>query len=345
MGEVYCAEDTTLKRRVALKRVAPALRNDPQQVQHMIKEAERASALNHPCVAAIYDVLQDSGEFLLVMEYVDGVALRQHMAEKMPASEALRIVEECAGALEAAHTQGIVHGDVKPDNIMITASGHVKLLDFGVARRIVKHPEQAETTTRIDPTGGTPGYMAPEVLLEKPVDGRSDLFSLGVVLYEALTGVHPFHATTSVGTVDRTLHEDPPSVHEIDATLAKPLAAIVHQLLEKDPADRYPTGGELIADLHAYAAGERVAAPAPHRRRKLVVSRAAAAGAVALFLLVAVAVGFWMLSRGTPAQPEAREQSRGCTRRRQVTAGNAEHGEKLAIGQTAGWSSGRYSCD
>jgi serine/threonine-protein kinase len=294
MGEVYLADDLTLKRKVALKRVAPALRSDTARSNHIIKEAERASALNHPGIASIYDVFLHDGEIFLVMEYVAGVRLRDWSARSRPEQETLAIFERCAEALQAAHDQGIVHGDVKPDNVMITPGGQVKLLDFGVARRIPVTAEAAtETTTGTTGWAGTPGYIAPEVLLDRLVDCRADLFSLGVMLYESLTGVHPFRGDTAAQTADRTLHEDPRPLTEIDAHFSGELAAMVEKLIAKDPDDRYASAGDFIRDIHAYRAGEPVSAPRARRKLPSAMRRwpvIAAAVVVIVFLAAGIAL-------------------------------------------------------
>ena len=193
MGEVYLAEDTKLKRRVALKRVPPKLRSDEQYRQRLLKEAERASALDHEHIAAVYDVLEADGDTFLVMEYVEGITLRERIRKPFSVDECLSVAAQCAEALAAAHEKGVVHHDVKPENIMLTPRGRVKILDFGVAR----HLPGSETSAASESTGagtfrGTPGYMAPEALLAKEPDARTDIFSLGIVLYEALAGRHPF---------------------------------------------------------------------------------------------------------------------------------------------------------
>lgn len=294
MGEVYVAEDTTLKRKVALKRVAPALREDPAHLTRMFKEAQRASALAHPCVASIFDVLHEGGEIFLVMEYVDGISLRERLKHKPPMEEVLRIMEQCAGALRAAHEKNIIHGDVKPENIMITAGCHAKLLDFGVARRIVVDSSQAETTTRLEGWGGTPGYLAPEVLLEQPSDGRADLFSLGVVLYEALAGIQPFRGDSTVSTFDHTLHDEPLALTDVNPSIPDELAKIVKKLMAKRPEQRYADAEALLTDLRplvASASSAMFTAPVPRR------SRAAWLGAAALLLVaLAAGAGWWVRS-------------------------------------------------
>src|SRR6202795_623923 len=168
MGQVYVAEDATLKRRVAIKRMAPQLHSDPRDLKRFLKEAQRASALNHPNIAAIYDVLENEGGVLLVMEYVEGITLRYRFAEAITFEQFLDIAIQCAEGLRAAHDQRILHGDIKPENIMVTAAQRVKILDFGVAK-LFSSPDSdpngateslASITTALS---GTPAYMAPEV--------------------------------------------------------------------------------------------------------------------------------------------------------------------------------------
>src|SRR5713226_7921295 len=195
MGEVYCADDTRLKRPVALKRVAPRLQADEDYRRRFLREAQYASGLTNQNVAGVYDVLETDGEIFLVMEYVEGQTLRQRLAEPLGFPEFLEIAKQCVAALAAAHERGIVHRDIKPENIMLTPAGQVKILDFGVAKQVL-NPDDAATLETFgggsSSFAGTPAYMAPEVLLEKPSDQRVDIFSLGVVFYEALTGRPPF---------------------------------------------------------------------------------------------------------------------------------------------------------
>jgi serine/threonine protein kinase len=171
MGQVFRAQDTTLKRVVAIKRMSPQLQNE-QDRQRFLKEAQRASALNHPNVAAIYDVLEYDGEVLLVMEYVEGTTLRRRIkAQSFSLEEFLPIAIQCAEGLDAAHQQRIIHGDIKPDNIMLAASNRVKILDFGVARRFTTADANEATQSVGSLTqqiSGTLAYMAPEVLQQKP---------------------------------------------------------------------------------------------------------------------------------------------------------------------------------
>ena len=207
MGEVYRAEDTKLKRTVALKRLAPSLRADSLYRHRFLEEAERASRFSDAHVAAVYDVLEEQGEIFLILEYVEGQNLRQRLREPLSLDEFFTIAIQCAEALVSAHRQGIVHCDIKPENIMLTSAGQVKILDFGVAKHLPRS-DQSSTVDRAGTFAGTPAYMSPEVLLEQAPDGRADVFSLGVVFYEVLTGQHPFMAGSFVATTDRIRRRD-----------------------------------------------------------------------------------------------------------------------------------------
>lgn len=254
MGQVYAAQDTLLTRRVAIKRMAPDLQFDESDRARFLKEAQRASILNHPNIAAIYDVLEEKGEILLVMEYIEGITLRRRCEQPISTEQFLDIAEQCAEGLGAAHAQHLVHCDIKPDNIMITAPGRVKILDFGVAKRFGHATPDAATQTFATMKGalsGTPAYMAPEVLTQKLYDGRADLFSLGLVFYEILGGKQPFVADSFVGTLGRVLHTEVPSLADVNANVPPAVSRIVAKLLQKNPEDRYPSAGALLEDLRA----------------------------------------------------------------------------------------------
>ena len=252
MGEVYRAEDTKLKRTVALKRIAPHLRSNPHFRERFLHEAECASRLNEPHIAGIYDVVEEGDEAFLVMEYVEGQTLRQRLLRPLPLPEFLTIASECTSALTAAHDRRVVHGDIKPDNIMLTPSGHVKILDFGVAKVL---PQQDETATLDDTSaqarrrGGTLAYMAPEIILDKEPDGRADIFSLGVVFYEAVAGVHPFRSGNFLETCERIVRENPVPLSERNRRAPPDLGRIVSKMLAKSPDDRYATAADLLVDL------------------------------------------------------------------------------------------------
>jgi serine/threonine protein kinase/tetratricopeptide (TPR) repeat protein len=264
MGEVYLAEDTGLKRRVALKRITPALRVDAMSRQRLWKEAELASRLNNPHIAAIYDVIEDGDEVFVVMEYVEGETLRQRLRRPLRIDEFLSIATQSSAALAAAHQAGLLHRDIKPENLMLTGSGEVKALDFGVARELPGPDGPTARETRESPTfSGTVPYMAPEILGEKESDARADIFSLGVVFYEALAGHNPFRRAGFLETCDAILHEEPPPLLEQNSEVPADLERIIHKMLAKNPAERYATAADLHVDLEAV---QRDMAPAVARR-------------------------------------------------------------------------------
>ncbi len=288
MGEVYRAQDTRLKCAVALKRLAPALLNDALYRRRFMEEAQRAVRLrNDPRVAAVYDVLEVQNEIFLVMEFVEGETLRQRLARPIQLKEFLHIASQCAEALVAANDRGIIHGDIKPENIMLTPAGQVKILDFGVAKQILR----SDDDLTVDPAAmisGTPAYMAPEILLKKEADGRADIFSLGIVFYEALTGRHPFRADSFSATSDRIRGEKPTSAHTFNPDVSPALESILQRMLAKKPADRYPTAHEVLADLDHLQSGltpARLLRLLPMQQRKASVRKGFLLGAAAVALL------------------------------------------------------------
>jgi serine/threonine protein kinase/Tfp pilus assembly protein PilF len=248
MGEVYRAEDPKLKRTVALKRLAPALRADSLYRHRFLEEAERASRFSDSHVASVYDVLEIRDEIFLILEYVEGQNLRQRLRQRLSLDEFFTIAIQCAEALVSAHKQGIVHCDIKPENIMLTTQGQVKILDFGVAKHLPRS-DQSSTVDRAGTFAGTPAYMSPEVLLEQAPDGRADVFSLGVVAYEVLTGQHPFMAGSFVATTDRIRRETPASIRIFNRSVPEDLEALVNKAMAKEPAQRYASAQELLDDL------------------------------------------------------------------------------------------------
>ncbi len=254
MGEVYRAEDTKLKRFVALKRLAPSLRADSLYRRRFLEEAERASRFSDAHVAAVHDVLEEQGEIFLILEYVEGQNLRQLLREPLSLDEFFTIAAQCAEALVSAHGRGIVHCDIKPENIMLTTAGQVKILDFGVAKHLPRS-DQSSTVDRSGTFAGTPAYMSPEVLLEKVPDGRADIFSLGVVFYEVLTGQHPFLAGSFVATTDRIRTETPASMRIFNRSVPPELEALVNKAMAKDAARRYATAQDLSEALRQVRGG------------------------------------------------------------------------------------------
>ena len=252
MGEVYLAQDTVLKRPVAMKRISSVYRNDLCYRQRFIKKAEQASQLSDPRIASVYDLLEDQGELFLVMEFVDGRTLRRRLVEPLSIQEFLHIAQQCAGALATAHERGIIHCDIKPENILLSSSDQVKILDFGVAKYLPKTIDLSDAETATIPSEalyGTPGYMSPELLLEHKADERSDLFSLGVVFYEALGRRHPFRESTWAKTADRIIHVKPTPLRELNAEVFEEIDRIVTTCLEKAPEMRFQTASKLADEL------------------------------------------------------------------------------------------------
>ncbi len=315
MGEVYRAEDTRLKRAVAVKRLAPKLLADERYHRRFLKEAIQASSLNHPNIAGIYDVLEEASEILLVMELVEGVTLRQHLRESISLDAFYLIAIQCAEALAAAHEKGLVHGDIKPENIMLSSLNQVKVLDFGLAKRAPS--KDLSGTTHISDTvgtslSGTPGYMAPEVLLEKPADGRADIFSLGVVFYEILGNGHPFITGSFAGTINNILQTEPKPLRQVNPQVPEPLSRIVMRMLAKDPKQRYTTAQDLLEDLEAarrgsplHIAGEEQTYSPQRWRPRAVLGLGLAAVAVALALLGG---SMWMRRAGSKSRPSTPPQ-------------------------------------
>ncbi len=257
MGQVYLADDPTLKRFVALKRATSGTQSDSRDRKKFLKEAQRASALNHPNVGSMYDVVEHKGELWLVMEYIEGETLRNRLKRgPIPREEFFTIAAQCCEGLQAARERGIIHGDIKPENIMLAPGNRVKILDFGVARRTYTGPDEiTRSMGTMASSGGTPAYMAPEALLQRPDDGRSDIFSIGVVFYEMLGGEQPFQTQSIATTIARIVHVDPPLLKDVP----KPLANVIARSMAKDPDRRYPTAAALLDDLRRVESGGKPA--------------------------------------------------------------------------------------
>lgn len=254
MGEVYYAEDTELQRPVALKRVARKVGRDPEARQRILREARRASTLASEHIASIHDVVEEDGELFLVMEYVEGATLRHSLHQPIDLARFFQIATQCAEGLTVAHEHGIVHCDIKPENIMLTPQGAVKILDFGLAKHVPSSSDGSTTESSVS-LAGTPAYIAPEVLMEHFPDERTDVFSLGVVLYEMLTGRNPFQKGGLVATSDRTLHEEPTAIHALNSSVPQALEAVVMKAMAKPPAQRHANARQLLDELRQVQAG------------------------------------------------------------------------------------------
>ncbi len=255
MGEVYRGHNTRTNMTVAIKRVAPNLRSDPSSRRRIIQEARvTAPFLKHPHIVGISDVLEWDQELLLIMEWIDGPNLRRRMEKEIAPDECVRIVTQCADALHAAHERGIVHRDIKPENIMLTAEGIVRVCDFGLAASAVDLSKDANVAANASTRpgeAGTPGYFAPETLLRGEYGPQTDIFSLGVVFYELLTGLHPFKSDTVAGTYDRILHNEPEPPSRRKPDIAPAIERIILKMLAKNPNRRYRDVAGLLMDLQA----------------------------------------------------------------------------------------------
>ena len=302
MGQVYQAEDTKLKRVVAIKRMAPRLQQDEHDRRRFLREAQQASALNHPNIASIYDVIEEQGEILLIMEYVEGMPLRAELRahKDFSTDEFFKIAAQGLEGLNAAHEKGILHGDIKPENIMLTPEGRVKVLDFGVARRFSLGDANEATLTVATLSGamsGTPAYMAPEVLMQKPYDGRADLFSMGLVYYEMLGGQQPFETDSIAGTLASVLHKDPPPIEQLNPKVSPSVSAVVRTMLAKNPAQRYSTARDVLVDLRRAQQGEDPVfahGAVARKKTKFTFSKKIAAAVVATALIVIVGAAFFL---------------------------------------------------
>ena len=259
MGVVYRATDTRLERPVAIKILPAELTADTDERRRLLREARAASALNHPHIVTIHEVGEDDGTTFIAMELVDGEPLDRVLARgALPLPAALDYAGQVAGALGAAHERGIVHRDIKPGNIAITRDRRAKVLDFGLAKLTQRAPTDATASFATLPgtVVGTLAYMSPEQAEGKPVDARSDVFSLGAVLYEMLSGRRPFAHTSDLGLVAAILRDDPPPLRTVNAGVPAAVERIVHRALAKSPAARYANAAELRADLAAALARE-----------------------------------------------------------------------------------------
>jgi serine/threonine protein kinase/Tfp pilus assembly protein PilF len=259
MGVVFKAQDSRLQRAVALKFLPEQLAQQPQALERFRREARAASALNHPGICTIYDIGEQDGRAFIAMEFIDGETLRSHVHGKaLPVEELLELGIQIAEALDAAHAEGIIHRDIKPANIFVTKRGRAKVLDFGLAKLVPKGVAIADadsggdTSTSTSIAGiisGTPSYMSPEQVRGDALDARTDIFSLGLVLYEMATGRQAFAGGTGGAIIEAVLTRPPVSVRSINPEIPPALEAIIEKALHKDREQRYQHAADLLADL------------------------------------------------------------------------------------------------
>jgi serine/threonine protein kinase len=334
MGVVWKALDTELHRHVALKVLPPELTNNEERRLRFQREAQASAALGHANIAVIHGVGEDGGVQFLAMEYVRGVTLRQHMAGSAgDQREWLRLALQVAEGLAHAHANGVVHRDLKPDNVMVTTEGQVKILDFGLAKLLEPRPglegeggSRADTETALDTISreltragkvyGTVSYMSPEQARGGAIDARSDLFSFGITLYEIVTGKLPFAGDSAMDTLSAILRARPEPVVASKPDTPAELQRILDKCLEKEPRDRYQDTRDLVVDLRRLRretdsqAVQRIETTSGVQVQTGKPRRSALGWAAGALAVVAIAIAAWYLLPGLRQSPGARQDLR-----------------------------------
>src|SRR5579883_801272 len=310
MGAVYKARDLAVDRLVALKVIRPELAKQPAIIERFKQELRVSQRVTHRNVIRIYDLGEAEGMKFITMEFIEGQDLRSLIRErkKLPPEESVAIMEQICLALDAAHAVGVIHRDLKPQNVMLDQTGRVLVMDFGLARTL-----EGDGMTQTGALVGTMEYMSPEQALGKPLDQRSDIFSLGLIFYELLTGETPFRADSALASLIKRTQERAVPVSHHDSSISPPLVRIVSRCLERDTDLRYQTAAELLSDLNKWrgktSSGSVVAAPAGYSRPRFRWRRKYSwwlAGAAAVILLVAIAAS--LATHFSASRPAARQQ-------------------------------------
>jgi Tol biopolymer transport system component/predicted Ser/Thr protein kinase len=324
MGEVYTAEDSSLGRRVALKILPRERTSDPERVARFVREARASSTLNHPSIVSVHDAGSDGDVHFLAMELIDGEPLTEWMRGRRGTAARVEVIAQVAEGLARAHDAGIVHRDLKPDNIMVTPDGRAKIVDFGIAK-LTEHGTSAGVST---PTArvGTTAYMSPEQIEGKVTDRRTDAFAVGIVLYELLTGRHPFAAAQYADTIHNIVHLDPP----LDR-IPPGLRRVVKRCLAKEPERRYDSLRDVALDLR-----EASVETSPSRRRWPLV-----AGSLAL-LIVAAAATWFLLQRKETVLPRGMTMTRLTNSGKVTTAAVSPDGKYVIYAETEGLREALY---
>ncbi len=307
MGEVYRARDHRLGRDVALKILPESLLDNQDRLVRFRREAQSAGALNHPNLLTVHELGLDGGRHYIVSELLEGVTLRERLAGgPLAGRRAIEIGSQIAEGLAAAHERGIVHRDLKPENVFVTRDGRVKILDFGLAKPITPVVERSGDSATVKKSLtdegtvlGTVGYMSPEQVRGDAVDARSDIFALGAILYEMVSGRRAFHGTSSVDTMHAILHQDPPELSQTNPQILPALQRIVDHCLEKDPERRFQSARDLAFNL-ASLSGSSVETVAPKMRGRIP------AAPLWIAAIAIVAAATWFVARATLHRPVPR---------------------------------------